>query len=104
MNITTVHNHARPNHAKLPHNCKATPPITIDGEPPRSLGLIPPCLHVKESTVKLAQHPIAIPVLSEQEPELLAELIALYGEYGETLGIIDVPADFDPLAMIVGSK
>ena len=42
--------------------------------------------------------------LSEQEPELLAELVANYADYGESLGIIDMPADFDPLAMIVGSK
>ncbi len=42
--------------------------------------------------------------LSEQEPERLAELVANYAEYGESLYIIDMPADFDPLAMITGSK
>lgn len=42
--------------------------------------------------------------LSKQEPALLAELVAKYAEYSESLGIIDMPADFDPLAMIVGSK
>ena len=38
--------------------------------------------------------------LSEQESELLAQLIANYDEYRERVGIIDVPADFDPLRII----
>ncbi len=42
--------------------------------------------------------------LSEQVPELLTELVANYAEYSGSLGIIDMPADFAPLAMIVGSK
>ncbi len=34
----------------------------------------------------------------------VSELCANYAEYSGSLGIIDMPADFDPLAMIVGSK
>ncbi len=52
----------------------------------------------------IKEDPSELHDLSEQEPELLAELVANYAEYGESLGIIDMPADFDPLAMIVGSK
>ena len=42
--------------------------------------------------------------LSEQEPERLAELLANYAEYGESLDIIDMPADFNPIAVITGSQ
>ena len=42
--------------------------------------------------------------LSEQKPELLAELVAKYAEYSDSLGIIGMPADFDPMADILGSK
>jgi hypothetical protein len=42
--------------------------------------------------------------LSEQEPELLAALVANYTEYSGSLGAIDIPADFDLMAMIVDSK
>ena len=42
--------------------------------------------------------------LSEQEPELLAELVANYAEYGENLGVIDVPADFDPVAALTETR
>ena len=52
----------------------------------------------------IKEDPSELHDLGEQEPELLAELVANYAEYGESLGIIDMPADFDPLAMIVGSK
>ena len=38
--------------------------------------------------------------LSEQEPERLAELVANYAEYSESLGVIDVPADYDPAAAL----
>ena len=52
----------------------------------------------------LKEDPSELLDLSEREPERLAELIANYAEYSESLGIIDMPADFDPLAIIVGSK
>ena len=42
--------------------------------------------------------------LSEQEPELLAELLVNYDEYSESLGIISVPADFDPVSVLTSSK
>jgi arylsulfatase len=52
----------------------------------------------------IKEDPSELHDLSKQEPELLAELVGKHAEYGESLGIIDMPADFDPLAMIVGSK
>ncbi len=52
----------------------------------------------------IKEDPSELHDLSEQESELLAEMVANYAEYGESLGIIDMPADFDPLAMITGSK
>lgn len=52
----------------------------------------------------IKQDPSELHDLSEQEPERLAEMVANYAEYGDNLDIIDMPADFDPLAMIVGSK
>ena len=52
----------------------------------------------------LKEDPSELHDLSEQEPERLAELVANYAEYGESLDIIDMPADFDPLAIIVGSN
>ena len=42
--------------------------------------------------------------LAGQEPERLAELVALYAEYSENMGVIDVPADFNPVAIIQGGK
>ena len=35
---------------------------------------------------------------------MLAQLIANYDEYRERVGIIDVPADFDPVKMITGGR
>ena len=52
----------------------------------------------------IKEDPSELHDLSKQEPELLAELVGKHAEYGGSLGIIDMPADFDPLAMIVGSK
>ncbi len=52
----------------------------------------------------IKEDPSELRNLSEQEPELLAKLVANYAEYGSSLDIIDMPADFDPLAMIVGSN
>ena len=42
--------------------------------------------------------------LSEQELDLLAELVAICAEYSETRDIIGVPADFNPVSAITGSK
>jgi arylsulfatase A-like enzyme len=42
--------------------------------------------------------------LGEQMPDLLAEMLANYDEYSENLDIINVPADFNPVKIITGSK
>ena len=52
----------------------------------------------------IKEDPSELHDLSEQESERLVEMVANYAEYSESLGIIDMPADFDPLAMITGSK
>ncbi len=52
----------------------------------------------------IREDPSELHDLGEQAPELLAEMVANYADYSEVLGIIDMPADFDPLAMIVGSE
>jgi hypothetical protein len=35
---------------------------------------------------------------------LLREMVANYAEYSEAVGVIDVPADFDPVAGITGGN
>lgn len=40
--------------------------------------------------------------LGPQKPDLLAEMVANYAEYSKSLGIISVPADFNPVALITG--
>ena len=52
----------------------------------------------------LREDPSELHDLSEQEPELLAELVAIYAKYGESLGIIGMLAEFNPTAVITGSK
>ncbi len=52
----------------------------------------------------IKEDPSELHDLSEQEPELLAELLANYTEYSENLGIISVPADFDPVSVLTQSK
>ena len=52
----------------------------------------------------IKEDPSELHDLSEQQPELLAELVANYEEYSESVGIIGVPADFDLMKMITGSK
>ena len=52
----------------------------------------------------IKEDPSELHDLGDQEPELLAELVARYGEYGESLGIIDVPEDFDPASALTESK
>jgi len=42
--------------------------------------------------------------LAEQEPERLAALVELYAQYSKDMGVIDVPADFDPVSVISGGK
>ncbi len=42
--------------------------------------------------------------LSKDRPELLAEMVANYTQYSESLGIIDMPVDFDPIKVITGDK
>lgn len=52
----------------------------------------------------IKEDPSELHDLSEQEPALLAELIGHYGEYGEEMNIIDMPADFNPMEAIVGGE
>jgi len=52
----------------------------------------------------LREDPSELHDLAEQEPELLAEMVANYDEYGESMGIIDVPADFNPVSGITGTE
>ncbi|HIG40135.1 MAG: hypothetical protein ABGY96_13915 [bacterium] len=52
----------------------------------------------------LKNDPSELHNLGELEPELLAEMVAKYAEYSASMGIIDVPADFDPVSIIAGGK
>ena len=52
----------------------------------------------------LEEDPSELHNLAEQEAERLTELIALYAEYSESMGVIDVPADFNPVSIIAGGK
>ena len=52
----------------------------------------------------LEEDPSELHNLAEQEPEHLAELVALYAEYSDSMGIIDVPADFNPVSVIRGGR
>ena len=52
----------------------------------------------------LRNDPSELHDLGEQEPERLAEMIAKYAVYSESVGVIDVPADFDPVSIIAGGK
>ena len=52
----------------------------------------------------LGEDPSELHDLAEQEPERLAEMVAMYAEYSENMDIIDVPADFNPVSIIAGGK
>ena len=52
----------------------------------------------------LKKDPSELHNLAEREPERLAEMVAKYAEYSATMGVIDVPADFDPVSIIAGGK
>ena len=52
----------------------------------------------------IKEDPSELHDLSEQEPELLAELVAKYAEYSASVGVIDVPADFDPVSALTSSN
>ena len=52
----------------------------------------------------LGEDPSELHNLAEQEPERLAEMVAMYAEYSEDVDIIDVPADFNPVSIIAGGK
>ncbi len=52
----------------------------------------------------IKEDPSELHDLREEQPELLAELVANYAEFSESQGIIDVPADFNPLKMITGDQ
>ena len=42
--------------------------------------------------------------LSAQQPERLAEIVANYAEYSASVGVIDVPEDFDPATALTETK
>jgi len=52
----------------------------------------------------LKKDPSELHDLGEREPERLAEMVAKYAEYSADMGVIDVPADFDPVSIIAGGK
>ena len=52
----------------------------------------------------LKNDPSELHNLSEREPERLAEMVAKYAEYGTSMDIIDVPADYKPVSIIAGGK
>jgi arylsulfatase A-like enzyme len=52
----------------------------------------------------LKNDPSEVHDLGEQQPERLTEMVAKYGEYSESMDVIDVPADFNPVSVIAGGK
>ena len=52
----------------------------------------------------LKNDPSELHDLGEREPDRLAEMVVKYAEYSESMGVIDVPADFDPVSIIAGGK
>ena len=52
----------------------------------------------------LKKDPSELHDLSEQEPALLSRLTGHYEEYSDSMGIIDMPADFNPVKTITGGK
>ena len=52
----------------------------------------------------IKQDPSELHDLSRQQPKLLATLIGRYDAYSKRVGVIDVPADFDPAKIITQGK
>ena len=52
----------------------------------------------------LKNDPSELHDLAEREPERLAEMVVKYAEYSASMGVIDVPSDFDPVSIIAGGK
>jgi arylsulfatase len=52
----------------------------------------------------IKEDPSELHDLGKHKPELLAEMVANFAEYSENMGIIGVPADFNPVKLITGSK
>ena len=52
----------------------------------------------------LKNDPSELHDLGELEPERLAEMVAKYAEYSASVGVIDVPEDFNPVSIIAGGK
>jgi arylsulfatase len=52
----------------------------------------------------LKQDPSELRDLSKEQPELLAQLVGHYDKYGERVGVLEMPADFNPLKMITGGE
>ena len=52
----------------------------------------------------LKKDPSELHDLAEREPDRLAEMVMKYAEYSASVGVIDVPADFNPVSTIAGGK
>jgi arylsulfatase len=52
----------------------------------------------------LKKDPSELYNLAETEPDRLAEMVAKYVEYSESVGVIDVGPDFNPVSVIAGGK
>lgn len=52
----------------------------------------------------IKEDPSELHDLSEQEPALLSQLTDHYQDYSTDVGIIGMPADFNPLKVITGGK
>ena len=52
----------------------------------------------------LKKDPSELHDLAATEPDRLAEMMAKYAEYSESVGVIDVGPDFNPVSVIAGGK
>ena len=52
----------------------------------------------------LKNDPSELHDLGEKNPERLAEMIEKFAEYSVSMGVIDVPEDFNPVSIIAGGK
>jgi len=52
----------------------------------------------------LKKDPSELHNLAELEPDRLAEMVVKYAEYSESVGVIDVGPDFNPVSVIAGGK
>ena len=52
----------------------------------------------------LKMDPSELHDLSKQDPKLLTQLIGRYDDYSKNLGVIDMPADFNPIKVLTQEK